>query len=175
MSDADLEVLVGYLRTIGKEEPYAPVIPGTGTGLSAAYFANTSFAGSPKFTRVEAIDFAWGSASPDAPIPVDGWCVRWSGYIEAPFTGTYVLQTVADDGARVTLNGSVILDRLRIRSGAVTTTLAPINLVAGQRYPLVVEQQDFKGDSSFKLSWTTPGSPSPFVAVPAERLYTTGP
>ena len=104
-------------------------------------------------------------------MPVDGWSVRWSGSIEAPATGDYVFQVISDDGARLIVNGQVLVDKLGLSTGNVTYTAAPIYLVAGQRYAIVVEHQDRGGDSTFKLRWTPPGSPVYYVPVPVTRLY----
>lgn len=175
IGDTDLATLVGYLKTIGHEEASAPVNPGSGTGLKGEYFANVNFSGPPALTRTEILDFTWGAASPGGSVPANGWSVRWSGQLEAPASGTYVLQVVADDGVRVSVNGQRMLDRLGSSSGVLTTTLAPITLAAGQRVAIVVEHQDQSGDSTFKLRWTPPGSPTYFVAIPAQRLYPAAP
>ena len=171
VSDSDLGTLVNYLRTIGHEEVTAPEFPGTGGGLSAQYFANLNFTGPAALSRVEVPDFTWGIASPGVTLPVDGWSVRWSGSIEAPATGDYVMQVISDDGARLVVNGQVLVDKLGLSAGNVTYTAVPIYLVAGQRYSIVVEHQDRAGDSTFKLRWTPPGSPVYYVTVPASRLY----
>src|SRR5439155_15754096 len=95
IGDADLTMLVAYLKEIGGDEPAAAVAPGTGTGLTATYFNNRTLSGSPAVTRVEAVDFDWGSGSPGSGINADNFSVRWAGSLTAPTTGTYRFQTVS--------------------------------------------------------------------------------
>ena len=71
ISDADLAPLVAYLREIGREEASAPVraASGTGTGLTGSYFNNTTLTGPPALTRIEAVNFDWGTARPAPASP----------------------------------------------------------------------------------------------------------
>src|SRR6185503_14018078 len=83
---------------------------GGGTGLSATYFDNIDFTGTA-VTRVDpAIDFSWGSGSPAAAIAVDTFSARWTGEIEAPYTGTYTFYTLSDDGVRLWVNGVPVVN-----------------------------------------------------------------
>ena len=60
VGDADLTMLVAYLKEIGGDEPAQSPAAGNGTGLSASYFNNVTLTGSPALTRVEVIDTDWG-------------------------------------------------------------------------------------------------------------------
>ena len=87
----DLAALAAYLREIGAEESSAPVGIGTGTGLTGRYFNNRNLSGSAVLTRIEDIDFAWGSGSPAAGIGSDDFSVRWTGSVQAPSSGSLQL------------------------------------------------------------------------------------
>lgn len=171
VTGATLSNLVAYLQTIGSEEPTAPAGLGTGTGLTGDYFGNMTVSGAPVVSRVEAVDFTWGSASPAPGLAVDGWSVRWSGMIEFPATGTYRLQLQADDGARLTVNGQAIVNVWSGGSGTVSYLSGPVNANAGDRVPIVIDHYDKNGDSTVKLRWTTPGATIYYLPVPADRLY----
>ncbi len=74
------------------------------------YYANSSLAGTPALTLVEAnISHDWGYSSPGPEIPVDNFSGRWTGtrYFEA---GTYLFLLSVDDGARVWFDGRLLLD-----------------------------------------------------------------
>ncbi len=76
----------------------------------AEYYANSSLAGVPALTLVEAnISHDWGYGSPGPEIPVDKFSARWTGtrYFEA---GTYLFLLAVDDGARVWFDGRLLID-----------------------------------------------------------------
>src|SRR5439155_11897525 len=75
---------------------------GTGTGLRAQYWDNTSFSGTPKVTRTDpSLNFVWRyRGSPDASIPTDNFSARWTGSVQARQNTTYTFETVSDDTSR---------------------------------------------------------------------------
>jgi YVTN family beta-propeller protein len=162
----DLANLVAYLREIGAEEAAPPAL---GSGLAGSYFNNKKLTGTPVLGRIEAVDFDWGAGSPGAGVKADGFSVRWSGSLEAPSTGTYYFQTVADDGVRLWVNGVKLVADWTAHT-AHTTTSKRMKLSAGQRVPVTLEYFDATGPAEIRLRWQTPGN-SVFVAVPAERLF----
>ncbi len=145
-------------------------VPAAGSGLSGSYFNNKTLSGSAALTRVEAIDFGWGTGAPAASVNRDGFSARWTGTVLAPATGSYNLQTVSDDGVRVTLAGSSVISNWNDHS-PTTNTSGTVNLVAGQRYPITVEYYENTGGAEMRLRWRVPGS-STYVTVPAAQLYT---
>ncbi|MBC8119198.1 MAG: hypothetical protein H7X75_06470, partial [Burkholderiaceae bacterium] len=169
ISSADLTKLVAYLKEIGREESSAPVNPGTGIGLTGAYFNNKTLSGTPVLLRTEQLNYDWGKASPGTGVSADQFSVRWTGKIEAPVTGSYRFQTVSDDGIRVSIDGAVIIENWSV-NGAPTNTGPDINLVAGQRVSIVVEYFENTKNAVARLRWRTPGTTS-YVTVPQERQY----
>jgi hypothetical protein len=149
--------------------------PVQGGGLLATYFANTTLAGSPVLTRIEAVDFTWtasnGTASPGAGVPADNWSARWSGSIELPAAGSYTFEFRADDGARIWLNGVQVADKWS-GGGNATYLSATITATGATRIPVVFEHYDGTGDSSARIRWKTPSQSTCWIPVPAERLYT---
>jgi PA14 domain/Di-haem cytochrome c peroxidase len=167
VSDADLPNLVSYLQQIGSEEVAAPTV--TGAGLVGRYYNGTALAGSPLLTRVEAVDFNWGSNSPGAPVPSNQFSVRWTGQVQATSSGSYRFQTVSDDGVRLWVNG-VPLINVWSSHASRTDTSATINLVAGQRYTITMEYYEQSGKAVARLRWLPPGSTS-YVIIPASALF----
>jgi hypothetical protein len=146
-----------------------------GGGLSASYFANEAMSGSPVLSRVEAVDFTWavstGTASPGPGVPEDHWSARWTGSIELPTDGAYLFEFVADDGARVWLNGVQLADKWT-NGGTASYYSASITASAGTRLSVVFEHYDGSGNSTARIRWKTPTLPQYWVSVPASRLYT---
>ncbi|MCC7415660.1 MAG: hypothetical protein IT176_00855 [Acidobacteria bacterium] len=95
------------------------------SGLSAQYFTNDRFAGTPVLARVDreigtpALDAAWLGDPPAA------FSVRWQGYIEIHRPGLHVFSTRSDDGSRVTIG-----DRLVIDNGGSHVPLAATGAIA---------------------------------------------
>jgi hypothetical protein len=85
----------------------------------AEYYANPGLFGRPALVREEAaIDFDWGSGSPDESIPVDDFSARWLGQ-QTMSEGTYRYSLVADDGARLWIDGQLVIDAWMLGPGQV--------------------------------------------------------
>ncbi|HSC01321.1 MAG TPA: PA14 domain-containing protein, partial [Burkholderiaceae bacterium] len=147
----------------------APAPPVGGTGLSGSYFNNTTLSGTAVLTRIEAIDFNWGTGSPGTGVAANNFSVRWTGTVLAPITGAYRFQTQSDDGVRVWVNGVQLINNWKDHS-ATTNTSPTINLVGGQRYSVKVEYYEKGGSAVMRLRWLTPGTSS-YVAVPPTSLF----
>jgi tetratricopeptide (TPR) repeat protein len=64
--------------------------------------------------KARTIDFFWGVGSPAPGVPEDHFAVVATTSIELT-AGNYTLQTLADDGVRVFLDGKVIIDNPSVR------------------------------------------------------------
>ncbi len=171
LSSTDLANVGAFVRQIGAEEA-AVTAPGTGTtaGLRGEYFANTTLSGTPTLTRAEAVNFDWGNGSPGTPVASDNFSVRWSGAVRAGTSGTYRFQTVSDDGIRLWVNGSLLINNWTDHA-PTTNTSASVSLTAGQRYTVRLEYYERGGGAVARLRWRTPGSLS-YVAIPSSALAT---
>ncbi|HXI60328.1 MAG TPA: PA14 domain-containing protein, partial [Polyangia bacterium] len=146
--------------------PAAQLRPQSGPGgLGAQYFANTTLTGPPVTTHVEAVNFDWGYAPPEAGLPSDNFSVRWTGTVIAPATGNYTFQTVSDDGVRLWLGDQLVIDHWTDH-GEKTDTAAPIALGAGQRTDVKLEYYERTGRAVVRLRWRPPGA---VAAVPIPR------
>jgi MSHA biogenesis protein MshQ len=146
---------------------------GSGTGLLGQYFASVDLSGPVVLQRTEAVAFAWGTASPGPGVPADRFSARWRGQVEATSTGTYQFQTNSDDGVRVWVNGTLVINNWTPHGPTVDTS-AGIPMTAGQRMGIVVEYQDYTGGATMQLRWKPPGATA-FSDVPAVRLYPAAP
>ena len=140
---------------------------GGGTGLSATYFNNADFTGTSLSRTDPTINFSWGSGSPAAALGADTFSARWTGEIEAPFSGTYTFYTVSDDGVRLWVNGAQVINRWTDQSP--TEHSGTITLTAGQRYPIRMEFYENTGGATARLLWSHASIAK--AVVPASRLY----
>ena len=116
---------------------YRVATGGTGTGLSATYFNNVDFTGTTVTRTDPTVNFAWGTGSPSSSIGADTFSARWTGQVEAQFTGTYTFYTQSDDGVRLWVNGQQLVNNWTAHP--TTENSGAIALTAGQRYDIRLE------------------------------------
>ncbi len=119
------------------------------TGWTGQYFANANLSGPAALTRNDpAINFTWTNTSP-APgtIPTTNFSARWTQSL--PFSaGVYQFTTTSDDGARVYVDGQIILNSW-IPQGGVTHSVN-VQMTAGN-HTVIVEYYQAAGGASMKF------------------------
>nr|WP_252863414.1 PA14 domain-containing protein [Paenibacillus riograndensis] len=154
--------------TPAPEPASAPAAAPADNGLQAEYFSNMQLSGAPAVVRADAVlDFNWRLGSPDAAIPTDFFSVRWSGKIKPLYSETYQIYTTSDDGVRVWVNGTLVIDSWMKQSGTERT--GSISLQAGQLYDIKVEYYENQGDAKARLMWESPSQVK--ETVPASALF----
>jgi len=83
------------------------------------------------------------------------------------YSETYTFYTTSDDGIRLWVNGVQLVNDW-VRQGA-TEMSGSINLVAGQKYDIVIEYYEAAGYAVTKLAWSSPSTPK--AIIPASALY----
>ena len=140
---------------------------GTGSGLTGTYFPSSNFTGT-SVTRVDGtVDFDWGQGSPSTGIPVDYFCVRWTGQVQAQFSETYTFTTLCDDGVRLWVNGQLLVDDWT--DHPPTENSGTITLLAGQKYDVKMEYFENGGGAVAKLSWASPSTAKQII--PMSQLF----
>jgi hypothetical protein len=56
-------------------------------------------------------------------MPVDGFSVRWRGWVTAPISGTYTFAMTTDDGVRLWIDGQQLIDEWIVQGP--TTYIGP--------------------------------------------------
>jgi hypothetical protein len=141
---------------------------GSGTGLKGEYFNNMTLTGTVALTRTEAVDFGWGNAAPGTGVNADGFSVRWTGQVQAPVAGSYTFSTLSDDGVRLWVNNTQVINNWTDH-GPTVDTAAAITLTAGQRVDIKMEFYENGGGAEARLRWSYPGQAT--QAIPASYLY----
>ncbi|MEM3523947.1 MAG: glycoside hydrolase family 3 C-terminal domain-containing protein, partial [Thermoproteota archaeon] len=113
---------------------------------------NRELKGEPVLTRVdEQVSFNWGTGSPGPGVPEDNFSVRWTGRLVAPKTGVFEIGLASDDGARLWLDGRLLIDSWRDRG--VTLDLVTVRLEKGRQYEVKIEYYEHVGDAAVFLLW----------------------
>ena len=140
---------------------------GTGTGLAAAYYDNNNFT-TLKINRTDpTVNFQWWSGSPDASIGGDTFSARWTGQVQPLYSQTYTFYTTSDDGARLWVNGQLVIDSWA--SHPPLEASGTISLTAGQKYDFKLEYHEDGGDATLQLSWSSASQPKQII--PQSQLY----
>ncbi|MDX2185229.1 MAG: glycoside hydrolase family 3 C-terminal domain-containing protein, partial [Gemmatimonadaceae bacterium] len=136
------------------------------TGLQASYWDNPWLQGEPRVRRVDAtIDFRWTLGSPARELPYDWYSARWTGTLIVPPEGITRLGVDGNDGVRIWLDGTLVLDAWEKRSAGVQ--LAAVRLAAGTRHELKVEYTERTGNARVSLVYDAPRVPSPDAEIAA--------
>ena len=162
----------------------APVV-GVGDGLTGNYYSGddanfTPLNGTPFLTQVDpTINFndngngpTLGSRVFDASVPAADFTTRWSGQFLSPITGPVTFTTIADDGVRLYVgdtSNTVINDAQY--QGPTAVSSAPIMMVAGQKYTLIMDYFQGGGGDTAQLLYSYPGLS--LSIVPQTQLYST--
>jgi hypothetical protein len=74
------------------------------------YWANRDLSGSPALVRNDPkVDFRWGTGSPQAGLPADGFSARWTKRTDFDM-GTYRFHARVDDAARIWVDDVLLLN-----------------------------------------------------------------
>ena len=152
--------------------PEVCVPAGSGTGITATIFSGTNF-NTQRNTHIDSnINFA-----PSDPIGVtytgsgDNFSVRWEGEIEPRCTETYTFYTYTDDGVRLWVNNTQLVDKWVGQSPKEWS--GTVNLTAGQKYPIKMEYFEGAVTGVAQLSWSSASTPKDIV--PQVQLFPMAP
>lgn len=129
--------------------------------FTGCYFEGAAFQ-THKLTRTDnAIDFNWGTGTPDPSVPPDNFSARWIGNFMFD-AGTYDFSATTDDGVKVYVDDNLIINQW-VNQPATTIT-GNRTMTAGS-HTVKMEYFEGAGDAVARLSWTkravTPPPPPP--------------
>jgi len=146
----------------------AAVPSAQGTGLSGQYFNGAGFDASV-LTRLDpAVNYDWSYKSPASGVNSNSFSVRWTGYVQPAYSERYTFSAKANDGARLWVNGTQLVDKWVIDPNPDTSE-GSIDLQAGRKYDIRLDYYQFQGPGYVKLSWSS--SSQPLEVIPTNRLY----
>ncbi len=106
----------------------------------------------PWVKRIERPNFDWGEESPSGAGvgQVDWFVTHWDGFIQVPATGVYKMGATYDDGAKIVVGGTTVLNKL---NGTPSTADYGTSktLTGGQFIPIHIEYREKTGSARFKL------------------------
>jgi hypothetical protein len=135
-------------------QPIGAAPPAPSATWTGEYFANTALAGTPWLVRQDpSIDFQWGLGPPASNLPADNFSVRWTREVYFD-TGIHRFTARTDDGARLFVDGALVLDHWQVQAAADRTVDLP--LAAGV-HRVQLEYFEGGGEASARLAWQNLG------------------
>src|SRR5579863_10009658 len=124
-------------------------------GLHADYFNNMKVEGSPTLSRTDAtVDFAWGDTGM-SPQLLKNYSARWTGVLVPPTTGDYHIGFSGQDGYRVWIDGSLIVEDWRVHHPASIET-KKMHLEQGHPYNVKIEYFQDVRSAEARFIWSPP-------------------
>jgi hypothetical protein len=128
----------------------APLVSG---GLKGEYFDRADFS-SQKHTRVDpTISFDWDLGAPAPGVGDDYFSVRWTGFVVPNYSETYSFHVASDDGARLWIDGVLIIDKWV--SQPLTAWTGQRALTAGKAHAIKLEYFDEREGATVHLRWSS--------------------
>ncbi|HEY0551870.1 MAG TPA: PA14 domain-containing protein, partial [Verrucomicrobiae bacterium] len=139
---------------------------GRGTGLVGEYY-NGKELKNLVFTRTDpTVNFNWFQTN---PVPDVHFSVRWMGKLQAQRAGLHQFHADTDDGARVWIDGRLVIDNWNTHPPYEAEYTGSISLVPGRYYDITMEYFDDVFSAVARLYWTQPGGAKEII--PPSQLY----
>lgn len=92
-------------------------------------------------------NFYWVGTGPGGGLAPTNFLARWTGTLTAPTTGSYKFHVVNDDGIRIWVNNTLVMDRWFDQSNGAGVDTSAFNLTQDQGVDLKVEYYQGGGDA----------------------------
>jgi parallel beta-helix repeat protein len=135
---------------IGSATPGGSACPDAASNaFTACYYTDMNLT-TLGLTRVDtAVNFWWARNAPAEGIPADYFSVKWNGKFSFN-AANYTFRVTADDGFRLYVDGSLVLDKWFVQ-GATTYTVVK-SMTAGT-HTITMTYFEQRGDAVAQLSW----------------------
>ena len=138
-------------------------------GWKAEYYSNAELQGEPAVRTDKTIHFDPANAAPDPFLPQSPLSIRWTGTLVAPYSGEYELNLKCDDGCRVYMDDTLLIDDWVIHS--LQDKRVTVSLEAQKRYQFRIEYFDNGGERQATLEWKLPEDAAEEVARTSFNSY----
>jgi PA14 domain/FecR protein len=145
-----------------------------GSGLLASYHDGADFERLALVRIDPCVDFDWADRAPDQAVARERFSVRWSGEIEPRFSETYRFSVASDDGARLWIDGRLVIDNWRIQAvNYATPAAAAVVLTAHRKVRIRLDYFEFEHLAAVRMCWESRSQP--FQVVPQQCLFPSPP
>lgn len=139
-----------------------------GTGLKGDYYDGINF-NSLYGTRIDStVNFNWGQGLNNLGQPAY-FSIRWTGQIRAEKSETYTFYTQSDDGVRLYIDGTLVINNFTDHATTENVSTTTFNWTANSMHDIVVEYYENQGYAVIQLKWSSATTPKQIV--PQQFLY----
>ena len=137
--------------------------------FAGCYYNNKDFTAF-KFSRTDSypLSFDWGKRSPAGSMGSDTFSVRWTGQFEFD-AGEYTFASVVDDGLRLYVDDTLIIDKWSNTPGTYSVDLE----IAAGWHTVRMDYYEQRGYAKAGLSWSK--TSTPVFPVPIISSFTASP
>jgi hypothetical protein len=143
-------------------------------GAKVTYYRDTNLLSSACSRLERDLSLDYGGGRPALSVPADHWSARWEANLDVPATEKYTFEARSDDGVRLWIDGTLVLDRWRVQKRERSLARKELLLDEGL-HRIRIEHFDHEGPASLDLRWS--GGPirkplivsAPFLLNPAGR------
>ncbi len=126
------------------------------------YYNNTWLGGDAALVRNDSsVSFNWGTGSPASGINSDNFSARWTRTVNFSTSGTYTFSGTTDDGLRVYVDGTLIIDKWYPQSASHTAT----KYIAAGNHDIKIEYYELTGTAKCQVSWSLGQSTATTIVV----------
>ncbi len=142
----------------------SPTLLGSGTGITGSYWFNQtgSFNGSADLTRLD--PYICFNSNPGS---AGNFSVQWAGSLQAEVSGLHTIYLHGYSGFHFWFNGQDVVDAWYL--GIQPVFSIQVNLIAGQKYPLILQHFQSPGIVSACLTWSSPVQSESYI--PTTQFY----
>ncbi len=124
-------------------------------GLTGEYFDNYEMEGQAAAVKTaKKINFNFWDKAPIEGFDDDNFSVRWTGFIKAPLSGTYLIGGYGSN-FKIYLEDSLVASYSNVHEAGQRYT--SVDLAKDEKYVVKVEAFDQQGDCRIELRWRLPG------------------
>jgi len=124
-------------------------------GLTITFYNGIAFDTLAATGRIKKLDVDWNDGTSRPPqVHRYHYSIRMRGTVTAPESGTYTFVTTSNDGIRVRVGDSVVVENWTPHGA--TIDMGEIRLEKGHSYPLTIEYFQTLGSAVTKIAWILP-------------------
>lgn len=148
-------------KRLKREEEEAALLADAKPGLAAFYYSGINF--EPFFTKRtdKVLDFPGGKGWP-AKLGKNNFSIRWLGLLNIQRPGDYTITVVTDDGARLLVDGNVLIDSWKDQGA--TPHSGDIKLDKGL-HEIEIHYYQRGGGAHFQVFWERKGIKKQIIPV----------
>ncbi|NLR69110.1 cadherin-like domain-containing protein [Chitinophaga varians] len=139
-------------------------------GLNYKYY-NGTFSTLPNFSTLTPVKTGI-SATPDLSVRTQdvNYAIQWQGYITIPVTGSYKFETTSDDGSKLLIGNTTVVNNDGLHGS--TTVTGTISLNKGS-YPITISFFQQGGSAAMQVFWSSTAAGISRTEIPASAYADT--